>query len=1108
MTAFNTILKCFFTPFLLAGVIFTSCGDNQSTLFVALSPEKTGVLFNNRIMENDSINILEEEYVFNGGGVLAADFDNNGLTDLFFTGNQVSNRLYLNKGNFQFEDISDQAQIKAEDQWATGTAYADVNGDGFLDIYVCTAMYKDHRKNLLYINQGLQPDGALRFEESAAAYGVADTGNSMGAAFFDYNKDGLIDLYVINNEQSKILPLTYRKKITDGTAPSNDRLYRNNGDGTFSDVSREAGITIEGFGLGIGIVDVNQDQWPDLFITNDYITNDLLYINNGDGTFTNRAADYLKHQSMFSMGVDVADFNNDGFNDIISLDMLGESNYRKKTTISYSNYEKVILNRKWNYETQHSRNMLHLGNGNQQPLSEVGMLADIYQTDWSWAPLFFDADNDGDKDLFITNGFPRDITDKDFSDFRQSVARFVSSEVLLDCIPVVKQKNYAYQNNGSLAFEDVGDPWGIGISSFSNGAVFSDLDNDGDLDYVVNNINDSAFVFENNATDNGNRFLSLDLSGPTDNPTGIGAQVVVRTGKEQFQTHTNYHSRGYMSGVDKRIHFGLGALDTIPQLEIRWPDGKVEIKSQIPTNQFVTLAYKDAKENTSPLAFPLGPPSVSQTAFKSVEEKLRLTYQHKQIDRADFHIQRLLPRKLSENNPKISSIDANGDGREDFIIHGPDGESPLLFTQDPSGKFASTPLFGLASIEKATIDDHTVFDIDKDGDADVLFLFNYDDYRNNRYYGKIIVLKNNGKGDFEEDHTLFPVLNSQAHLLQPIDANNDGHLDLFVAGKTKIQSYPFADPSYFFENKEGVFENQTEQVFESDTPKGGINTVVTTDFNEDGYADLIVGSPFYPLQFFENDQQGYFKLATPEVLQSVSGWWQNIHAVDYDQDGDTDYLIGNLGQNNAFNISKEHPITLVVNDLDNNGFNEPILFSYNKDQEGDFKQYPVTFWGNLNRQSPYFRKKFNTYKAFASADIHQILTPEELQASTQLKINFDQSIILENKGEEGWAINPLPIEAQWAPIYGFEVFEQNTGIEVLLIGNDFGNEPFIGPLDAFSGLHLKWNQDHFEIISKAVSQFDVPGNARDIQKIQSTGGNSLLLVSQNNDKLLVFEKIN
>ena len=718
MSSLGRIKKLVFFTLLSVGCVLSSCQSKKASLFSPVPSSKSGVLFNNRIVENDSINILEEEYVFNGGGVITADFDNDGKRDLFFTGNQVPNRLYRNLGNLQFEDITATAQVDATGQWATGTTYADVNGDGYLDIYVCLAMYKNNRKNLLYINQGAQTDGSIRFEEAAEAYGVADAGNSMGAAFFDYNKDGLQDLYVLNNEQSKVLPLTYRKKVTDGSAPSNDQLYRNNGDGSFTNVSLEAGITIEGFGLGIGVVDVNQDQWPDLFIANDYITNDLLYVNNGDGTFTNRAADYLKHQSMFSMGVDVADFNNDGFKDIISLDMLGESNYRKKTTISYSNYEKVILDRKWNYETQHSRNMLHLGNGNQQPLSEVGMLADIYQTDWSWAPLFFDADNDGDKDLFITNGFPRDITDKDFSDFRQSVARFVNSDILLDCIPIVKQKNYAYQNKGALAFEDVGDQWGIGIPSFSNGAVFSDLDNDGDLDYVVNNINDPAFVFENTASTNGNRYLSVELKGPANNPTGIGAQVVIRTGQDQFQTHTNYHSRGYMSGVDDRIHFGLGTLDTISQLEIRWPDGKVEVQKQIPTNQTIPLSYQAASIPSTPLAFPMNPKQSATSAFSAIQEDISLDYTHQQIDRADFHIQRLLPRKLSENNPKISPLDANGDKLDDFVISGSDGESPLLYIQDKKGKFKAQPLFTKKEISEATIDDHNSFDIDGDGDKD------------------------------------------------------------------------------------------------------------------------------------------------------------------------------------------------------------------------------------------------------------------------------------------------------------------------------------------------------------------------------------------------------
>ena len=1105
MTAFRTMMKRFSFLFLIFFILITSCGENQSPLFVSLSPTKTAILFNNRILENDSINILEEEYVFNGGGVISADFDNDGLRDLFFTGNQVSNQLYRNKGNFQFENISAAAQIEAEAKWATGTTYADVNGDGYLDIYVCTAMYKENRKNLLYINKGPQANGQVVFEEMADAYGVADSGNSMGAAFFDYNKDGLLDLYVLNNEQSKVLPLTYRKKIVDGSAPSNDRLYRNNGDGSFTDVSLEAGITIEGFGLGIGIVDVNYDGWPDIFIANDYISNDLLYVNNGDGTFSNQASTLLKHQSMFSMGVDIADFNNDGYKDIISLDMLGESNYRKKTTISYSNYEKVILDRKWNYETQHSRNMLHLGNGNQQPMSEVGMLADIYQTDWSWSPLFFDADNDGNKDLFITNGFPRDITDKDFSDFRQSVSRFVNSDILLDCIPVVKQKNYAYRNKGQLKFEDVGDQWGIGISSFSNGAVFSDLDNDGDLDYVVNNINDPAFVFENRATENGNSFLSIKLNGPKNNPTGIGTKVVVRSTASTFQMHTNYNTRGYMSGVEERVHFGLGTLDTVAQLEVRWPDGKIEIQKEIPSNQFLELSYANAQEINAPLAFPMENASLKETVFSVVKDTIGINYRHKQIDQADFHIQRLLPRKISEENPRITTLDANGDSLDDFIINGSDGDSPLLFIQDKKGKFSPLELFDLNQIEGASIEDHTAFDIDNDGDSDLIFLFNYNEFKKNQYYGKVVVLENDGTATFKTDFNRFPKINSQVHLIQVIDVNGNNQKDVFLAGKTKIQTYPDPDPSFLMLNKGGTFENHTADYFKSALPSGTINDVIASDFNSDGKMDLIVASPFYPLQFFENKGDA-LQLATSEDLIDYKGWWQSIKEWDFDQDGDKDYLVGNLGQNNPFNISPESPITLVINDLDNNGFKEPILFSYNKDQNGEYKQYPVTFWGNLNRQSPYFRKKFTTYKAFAKADITKILSPEERKASTQLSITNDQSMLIENKGNGRWEARPLPIEAQWAPIYGFELVGNGDTEDLLLVGNDYGNEPFIGPLDAFSGLHLKWEKGAFNVVPKTKSQFEVPGNARDIKTIQTAAGNSLVLVSQNDGELLVFRK--
>jgi hypothetical protein len=585
-------LKFSFLLFVLISLI--NCTNNNK-LFNKLSSKQTNISFNNTIVENDTLNILNEEYVFNGGGVISADFDNDGLIDLFFSGNQKPNKLYLNKGEFNFKDISSISNIEAIDKWSTGLTYADINNDGLIDIYVCAAMKKENRNNMLFINKGLDKNtGEILFEEMAKEYGIDDSGNSMGAIFFDYNKDGQMDLYVLNNEQNKSIPTNYRKKIIDGSAVSNDKLYKNNGNGTFTDVTLEAGIIIEGFGLGLAVADINYDGWPDVFIGNDYTTNDLLYINNRDGTFSNQISKFIKHQSMFSMGVDISDFNNDGYQDIISLDMLGESNYRKKTTISFSTYEKVILNKRYGYETQHIRNMLHLGNGAEVPFSEIGLLSNVYQTDWSWSPLFFDANNDGLRDLFITNGFPRDITDKDFSDFRLQVQRFVDPKVLLDSIPIIKQSNYSFINNGDLTFSDSSVSWGIDKPSFSNGAVFSDLDNDGDLDYIVNNINDEAFIFENKTQElNKNNFVQIKLIGPKNNYTGIGAKIVLRDTNDEIQFHENYHTRGYMSSVDNTIHFGLGNKNKVKSIEILWPDGKYEKILNPNINEKLKFFYKN-----------------------------------------------------------------------------------------------------------------------------------------------------------------------------------------------------------------------------------------------------------------------------------------------------------------------------------------------------------------------------------------------------------------------------------------------------------------------------------------------------------------------------------
>ncbi|NNE78513.1 MAG: CRTAC1 family protein, partial [Pricia sp.] len=535
----------------------------------------------------------------------------------------------------------------------TGVAVVDINADGWMDLYVCSAMNTatDKRANLLFINKGLNANGVPEFEEAAAKFGIAETGNSMAATFFDYDKDGFLDLYVLNNEQNHILPTNYRKKITDGSAVSNDRLYHNNGDNTFTDVTVKAGINIEGFGLGVAVADLNYDTWPDLYVSNDYLTNDLLYINNGDGTFSNTIENNIKHQSKFSMGSDISDYNNDGFLDIITLDMLGETNQRMKTTISNTNYINYVLNERWDYEYQYMRNMLHLGNGPDVPYSEIGLMAGIPKTDWSWSPLFVDMDNDGYRDLLITNGFPRDITDMDFANFRLEISRYVSPAKILDSIPVVKIPNYAYRNKGDLTFEDVSKTWGLDIPSFSNGAAFTDLDMDGDLDYVVNNINDEAFIFENTlkTKNNGHNYLKIDLNGPRNNPQGIGTKIVVRFDDEKLLYYEHHLTRGYMSSVESIVHFGLGARENNMVVEILWPDGNFEKIQKVKGNQVLDIAYEDSKavsvdELHSPFSL-----KKSKQLFSEVSKLKGIDFVHQEQDIVDYNVQSILPHKLTQN---------------------------------------------------------------------------------------------------------------------------------------------------------------------------------------------------------------------------------------------------------------------------------------------------------------------------------------------------------------------------------------------------------------------------------------------------------------------------
>lgn len=1105
-------MRYYFCLICISSLLISACKNkSHDTLFTLKSSKTTGITFNNQIIETDSANILTEEYIFNGGGVAIGDFNNDGTPDVFFTGNQVPNKLYLNLGGFKFKDVSSVAGIEAKDRWNTGATVVDINTDGLLDIYVCAARETDlsKRANLLFVNQGMDSNGVPRFKELAKQYKIDESGNSMGAAFFDYDKDGLLDLYVLNNEQVHVLPTNYRKKVVDGSAVSNDQLYHNNGDGTFSNMTIEAGITIEGFGLGVAISDLNYDGWPDIYVTNDYLTNDLLYTNNGDGTFSNNIENHTKHQSKFAMGSDIADYNNDGYLDIITLDMLGETNYRMKTTFMGKNYINYVLNERWGYQYQHMRNMLQLGNGHDIPFSEVGLLAGIPKTDWSWSPLFVDADNDGYRDLLITNGFPRDITDMDFSDFRLSVSQYLSPEKILDSIPVIKIPNYAYRNKADLTFEDVGASWGLNIPSFSNGAAFGDLDNDGDMDYVVNNINDEAFVFENTSRngDKAPNYLKVALKGSQQNPMGIGTKMVVRLGDGDFQYYEHQLTRGYMSSVEPGAHFGLGNSNGVSSLEVVWPDGKFQKIDSIRPNITKVIDYKDAKPiSPEQLSFPLVPKKLD-SLFTEISFAANIDFTHIERDIVDYSAQALLPHKLSQNGPCMAVGDINGDDFEDFIVGSAAGFSPVLFLQNSDGRFDRKPLFDTVEDKKFEEESMVLFDLENDGDLDLYLVSGSNEFPAESAQYADRLLTNDGKGNFTRAIDKMPQIKASGSVVKAQDFDQDGFVDLFVGGRTPFGKYPYPEKSFLLRNKSGVLENVTSTYCDALSEVGMITDAAWADVDQDGLSDLIVVGEFMPITIFKNHKTSFTKFEA-HGLEDYLGWWESIVAADLDKDGDQDFVVGNLGANNFYEPSKERPVTVLAKDFDKNGSVDPIIFSYAKNTNGDFESYPINFWGDLSKQSPMFRSKFDFYKDFALTTQESLFDSTELKDVTTLIGNYDRSVYIENLGDGTFKLSELPIEAQFAPINGITVldFDNDGKLDLLLVGNDFGNEVFVGRYDAFNGLVLQGNGDGtFEPIKSDQSGFLVPGDAKSITMIRSSDDSESYLVTQNQGKLLLFK---
>lgn len=1088
------------------------CKPAPQTMFKLLPATSTGIDFTNTITETDSFNILTDEYIYNGGGVAVADFNNDGLQDLFFTGNEVPNRLYRNKGALEFEDVSEKANISIPGRWNSGVVVVDINNDGWKDLYVCATMKKDSadRQNMLFVNKSANANGGIVFEEMASAYGIADNGYSSMAAFFDYDRDGDLDLYIVTNQQLTGAPSNYREKINNGTSPNNDRLYRNNGNNSFTNVSKEAGIIFEGYGLGIAISDFNLDGWQDIYVSNDFLSEDILYLNNQNGTFTNKTAGTIAHQSHSSMGNDAADFDNDGLPDIVTLDMLPETNSRKKTTINNKTYLTYINNERFGYEYQYVRNMLHRNNGTAGEIgfSEIGQLSGIHQTEWSWSPLFADFDNDGWKDLLITNGFPKDITDKDFSNYRADVGAYVNDGYLIDSIPVVKIPNYAYRNQGDLTFQDVTKTWGLDQPSFSNGAAFSDLDNDGDLDYIVNNINSEAFVYENTLSQHGkdvSHYLRIKLKGNSPNIQAIGAKVMLYRDHGKLLFAEQSVARGYLSSVEDILHFGVGKSTLIDSIRVIWPDGKTQRLENVKVDQVLEIAYP-----AHAIVFPFEQKSELAPFFHNASKELNLQYKHVEEDKIDYNIQRTLPHKFTQSGPSISVGDVNGDKLDDIIIGG-SSRSPLtIFTQNAKGTFSKSELSKSESNIQETAG-MLLFDADGDDDLDLYVVSGSIENDPGSPFYQDQFFRNDGKGKFALDLQALPEIKASGSCVRAADFDGDNDLDLFVGGRVVPGAYPLPAESFLLRNDKGKFSNATNQLCPELSAPGMITDALFTDFDNDGKIDLVTVGEFMDITFFKGSTEKFSKVSGTG-LEEFSGWWNSIAGGDFDNDGDVDYVAGNLGTNNGYQITKEFPLKVFAKDYDKNGSIDAILGCYIKESRGDNgekKLYPIHFWDELNSQSPKFRQQFSRFKQYGSTTMENLLSEDDLKDALLLKANYFESSYIENLGNGKFKIEPLPKLMQVAPINGLVVEDVNDdgNLDLIMVGNDFGNEVFVGRYDAFTGAVVFGNgKGSFELLPALKSGFKVTGDAKSLAKAYLHQGQEILLATQNIDSLKVFMK--
>lgn len=1081
-------------PTILVFLVLLGCAEHENTLFTELGATRTGIAFNNALVIGGEPSVLEFEYMYNGAGVAVADFDKDGLQDLYFTGNMVSNRLYRNLGDFKFEDITESSNTGTT-HWSNGVSVVDINQDGHPDIYVCRGGPRgstgSERANLLFINKGLE-NGKVVFTEEADHWGLADESYSVQANFFDYDGDGDLDMYLLSNALVDFNRNTSRPKDRTGKAPSADKLFRNNGDATFTDVSKEANILIEGFGLGVEVCDMNRDGWPDIYVSNDFLTDDFLYINQKDGTFENEIASYMQHLTFNGMGNDIADINNDGLMDVVVLDMLPPDNKRWKLTMMGNNYDEFQNARDNGYQPQYIRNTLQLNNGNGS-FSEIGQSAGMAATEWSWSALLADYDHDGLKDLFITNGYRQDITNLDFMVYGNNILTMGTEEAnreqrleALNKLPGIKLPNYLYKNTGELRFEDISTASGFTKPTYSNGSAYADLDNDGDLDLVINNIDDPAGIFKNNTKiDSSNTFIKFRFQGNAPNREGIGSQVEIHyQGQLQKQYLTPF--RGYLSTVENALHFGLGDVAMIDSVRVTWPNGKQQLLTTLTTNQEITLREKDAILHDS------GKTSSPRQLFQNADS-LDLEFTHRENEFVDYKIQPLLPHMHSKNGPGMAVGDINQDGLEDLYMGGASGQAGVIKVQQVDGTFQDITFTDAAYEDMGAL----FFDADGDGDQDLYVVSGGSSYEidNSLYQDRMY---ENNEGMFTKIEAL-PQVKVSGSTVNGADYDKDGDLDLFVGGRVRPGEYPMAPESMLLKNEstpEGiVFRKDPDAIGNVLFDIGMVTSALWTDFNNDTWPDLIVVGEFMSIRFFQNDSGRLKEITENTGLENTHGWWNSITSGDFDNDGDSDYLLGNLGLNSRYKASAKEPLCIYANDYDKNGQIDPVMCYYI-----DGENYIAHSRNDLIDQINAMRVRFRTYSDYANATFEESFTKEEIDNAHVVKSETFANSYLENLGGGKFRLTALEQKAQIAPMYGMTTddYDNDGNLDALIVGNFFSGEVFTGRYDAAIGWFLKGDgTGNFSIVDVNESGFFVRGDAK--SQVTTFTENERLIVSAINN---------